>query len=627
MFLRHKLRRKDGKEHRYWSIVENRRVSGGRTVQRHVLYLGEINDSQRAAWWRTIEAFDEDGQASRQIALFPEDRAAPSLDCDVVQVRLSGLQLRRPRQWGACWLACHLWEQLLLDDFWSPRLVASRQGTRWLNVLKTLVAYRLIDPGSEWRLHRQWYEQSAMADLLGEDFALAHKDTLYRCLDKLLAHKTELFSFLRQRWETLFQAGFEVLLYDLTSTYFECDPPEAGKRRFGYSRDKRSDCVQVVIALIVTPAGFPLAYEVMAGNTADKTTLRDFIRRIEAQYGKAERTWVMDRGIPTEDVLAEMRAAETPVYYLVGTPRGRLSQLEQGFLAKPWAQVRDSVQVKLVEQDGELYILARSGARRDKEQAMRRRRLKKLIKRLHELRQQKLTRDQLLIKLGAARKEAGPAAWRIIDLQLPDKDQAVSAGDVRLSPELAEIARGASPGRQLPVAVECDGQRSSATLGVLLAVGRGGAGVQGTQGRPGDPPDLPPNRRAYRSAHLCGVPRLLPAGDAQAAAALPGARTDAEVGAGEDGGDPDGRCAPADDGWPYHRAVALHRTRSGSGDPAATVEADLARPAAPQDHRGGGSRISMIGHRVVPTLAGAAVKNQPLGRFSALGSERRANVV
>ncbi len=426
MFLRHKIRRKDGKEHRYWSIVENRRVSGGRTVQRHVLYLGEINDSQRAAWCQTIEAFDEKRQGGQQIALFPEDRTAPALNCDVVHVRLSGLRLRRPRQWGACWLACHVWDQLRLDDFWLPRLAASRQGTRWLNVLKTLVTYRLIDPGSEWRLHRQWYDQSAMGDLLGEDFALAQKDNLYRCLDKLLAHKREMFSFLQQRWKTLFQAEFEVLLYDLTSTYFECDPPEAGKRRFGYSRDKRSDCVQVVIALIVTPDGLPLAYEVMAGNTSDKTTLRDFIRRIEAQYGKVGRTWVMDRGIPTEEVLAEMRASETPMRYLVGTPRGRLSQLEQEFLTTPWAQVRESVQVKLVEQDGELYILARSGARRDKEQAMRRRRLRKLLKRLHELRQQKLTRDQLLIKLGAAKKDAGPAAWRILDIQMPGKNQAVT---------------------------------------------------------------------------------------------------------------------------------------------------------------------------------------------------------
>jgi hypothetical protein len=400
MFLRHKTRRKDGKEHRSWSIVENRRVSGGRTVQRHVLYLGEINDSQQTAWCQAVEAFDESGQRTKQVALFPEDRAAPVLDCDVVHVRLSGLRLRRPRQWGACWLACYLWDQLQLDEFWSSRLAVSRQGTRWLNVLKTLVSYRLIDPGSEWRLHRQWYDQSAMGDLLGEDFALVGKDNLYRCLDKLLAHKTALFSFRQDRWKTLFQADFEVLLYDLTSTYFECDPPDPGKRRFGHSRDKRSDCVQVVIALIVTPDGLPLAYEVMPGNTADKTTLRDFLDRIESQYGKAGRTWVMDRGIPTEAVLAEMRASETPMHYLVGTPRGRLSQLEQAFLPKPWAEVRDTVQVKLVEQHSELYILARSGARRDKEQAMRRRRLKKLIRRLHELRQQKLTRDQLLLKLG-----------------------------------------------------------------------------------------------------------------------------------------------------------------------------------------------------------------------------------
>src|SRR5438132_1308508 len=198
-------------------------------------------------------------------------------------------------------------------------------------------------------------------------------------------------------------------------------------RRFGHSRDHRSDCVQVVIALIVTTEGFPLTYEVMPGNTSDKTTLGDFLRRIEVQYGKAGRTWVMDRGIPTEAVLTEMRAAKTPTHYLVGTPRARLSQLEQDFLARPWAQVRDSVQVKLIEQDGELYILARSGGRRNKEQAMRRRRLKKLVKRLHELRQQKLTRDQLLIKLGAARTEAGPVAYRIIDIQLPGKDQPVTA--------------------------------------------------------------------------------------------------------------------------------------------------------------------------------------------------------
>jgi len=432
MFLRAKARFKDGKEHRYWSIVENRRTSGGRVVQRHVLYLGEINDSQKAAWCKTIEVFDEGGEQPRQLALFPDDRVAPVLDCEVVQIRLNQLQLRRPRQWGACWLACQLWEQVRLDDFWSEKLPPSRQGTRWLNVFKTLVCYRLIDPGSEWRLHRHWYEHSAMADLLGEDFGLVQSDKLYRCLDKLLDHKQELFGFLRQRWQALFDVRFEVLLYDLTSTYFECEVPETGQRKFGYSRDKRSDCVQVVIALIVTPEGFPLAYEVMPGNTSDKTTLADFIQKIETQYGKAQRTWVMDRGIPTEETLKAMREADPPIHYLVGTPKGRLSQLEKEFLKLPWEAVRDAVDVKLLDQGGELYVLARSAGRVDKERSMRRRRLKKLLKRLHELQAQTLTRDQLLLKLGAAKKEAG-RAYGLVDIRLPDRDQAVTPETFRFT--------------------------------------------------------------------------------------------------------------------------------------------------------------------------------------------------
>jgi DDE family transposase len=423
MFLRAKTRLKDGKEHRYWSIVENRRTQGNRIVQRQVLYLGEINDNQKAGWCKTIEVLQEGEPQLKQMAIFPEDRAVPVMDCDIVQVRLSELQLYRPRQWGACWLTCQLWGQLRLDDFWSDKLTTSRQGTRWLNVFKTLVCYRLIDPGSEWRLHRQWYEQSALADLLGEDFGLVQIDKLYRCLDKLLAHKQALFSFLRQRWQALFDVRFDVLLYDLTSTYFECDLPEEGKRKFGYSRDKRSDCVQVIIALIVTPEGFPLAYEIMPGNTSDKTTLADFLKKVEKQYGKANRTWVMDRGIPTEETLGQMRTAQTPIHYLVGTPRGRLSKLEKEFLKLPWEKVRESVEVKLLDQAGELYILSRSLGRVHKERSMRRRRLKRLFKRLRELRQQKLTRDDLLIKLGAAKKEAGHA-YRLVDLHLPAKDEA-----------------------------------------------------------------------------------------------------------------------------------------------------------------------------------------------------------
>jgi hypothetical protein len=294
MFLRFNRRFKDGKEHRYWNIVENKRCAGGKVVQRQVLYLGEINDSQREAWCQSIEAFDEGSRRHRQLALFPADHEVPACaDGYGVQVRLDGMELHRPRQWGACWLACHLYEKLELDRFWSQRLPDSRKGTKWRHILQTLVCYRLIDPGSEWRLHRQWFEQSAMGDLLHAD--CVGIDTLYRCLDKLLEHKTALFDHLRQRWQDLFGASFEVLLYDLTSTYFESSQPddENDKRRYGYSRDKRSDCVQVVIALIVTPDGFPLAYEVLPGNTADCTTLRRALQKIEAQYGKARRIWIM----------------------------------------------------------------------------------------------------------------------------------------------------------------------------------------------------------------------------------------------------------------------------------------------------------------------------------------------
>ena len=229
-----------------------------------------------------------------------------------------------------------------------------------------------------------------MADLLGEDFALVQKDKLYRCLDRLVVHKRAFFSYLKEQWEELFQSRFDILLYDLTSTYFESDPPGAGKRQYGYSRDKRPDCVQVVIALIVTPEGLPLAYEVMPGNTSDKTTLVDFLKNIETQYGKSERVWVMDRGIPTEETLAQMRQSETPVHYLVGTPRGRLSTLEKAFLAQPWEKARESVEVKLLAQGDELYILAKSTGRMHKERAMRQRRLKRLWKRLHELQRQNL---------------------------------------------------------------------------------------------------------------------------------------------------------------------------------------------------------------------------------------------
>ena len=427
MFLRKTPRKKDGKTHDYWSVVENKRVAGGRVVQRHVLYLGEINSSQAAVWRKAIEVLDDDTGHPQTLALFPEDRCAGiAPDASVVQLRLSDMRLCRPRQWGACWLAGQLWQALQLDRFWADHLPPSRKGTQWDKVLQVLVSYRLIAPGSEWKLHREWFANSAMADLLGADFGLAELHKLYACHDFLLPHKEALFSHLMARWRDLFNADFDVLLYDLTSTYFEInasDVAEGDKRRHGYSRDKRPDCPQVVIALVVTPEGLPLAYEVLPGNTADCTTLRMFLARIEQQYGRARRVWVMDRGIPTEAVLAEMRGSDPPVQYLVGTPKGRLSRLEKKLLAKPWQEARPGVSVKLLAEDRELFVFAESTERVSKERAMRKRQLKWLWKRLRELAAMEVPREEMLMKLGAARARA-PTAWRLVDIEM-DKESSM----------------------------------------------------------------------------------------------------------------------------------------------------------------------------------------------------------
>ena len=427
MFLRKTPRKKDGKTHDYWSVVENKRVAGGRVVQRHVLYLGEINSSQAAVWRKAIEVLDDDAGHPRTLALFPEDRCAGiAPDAPIVQLRLSDMRLCRPRQWGACWLAGQLWRELELDRFWADRLPPSRKGTQWDQVLQVLVSYRLIAPGSEWKLHRDWFGKSAMADLLEADFGLAEAHKLYACHDLLLRHKADLFSHLMARWRDLFNANFDVLLYDLTSTYFEINASEVAegdKRRHGYSRDKRPDCPQVVIALVVTTDGLPLAYEVLPGNTADCTTLRMFLARIEQQYGRARRVWVMDRGIPTEAVLAEMRGSDPPVQYLVGTPKGRLSRLEKQLLTKPWQKARAGVQVKLLAEDDELYVYAESVDRASKERAMRSRQLKWLWKRLRELAAMEIPREEMLMKLGAARSRA-PTAWRLVDIEM-DKESSM----------------------------------------------------------------------------------------------------------------------------------------------------------------------------------------------------------
>ena len=425
MFLRSNQRIKDGKEHRYYTVVESRRLSSGKVAQKRVLYLGEINDSQQAAWRKTLEVFDEEQQRLTPLSLFPEDRPVPADALDSVQVKLGEMKLQRARPYGNCWLGCELWRQLELDRFWAEKLPKGREAVAWSQVLELLVVNRLIDPGSEFRVHRQWFDQSAMDVLLGQDFAVAEKDRLYRCLDRVLAHKQDLFVHLQRRWQDLFAAEFDLLLYDLTSTYVEGAAEQNPKAKYGYSRDGRPDCKQVVIALVMTPTGLPLAYEVMDGNTSDKSTLRGFLDKIESMYGQARRVWLMDRGIPTEAVLAEMRTARQETFYLVGTSRSKIKQYEKKWLELPWQKVRDSVQVKLFAQDGELYVLAKSEGRQAKEMAIRRKKLARLLRKLRAMRRSCPKRDQLLMRVGAAKTDVG-RAFGFVKINLPGAGQAVT---------------------------------------------------------------------------------------------------------------------------------------------------------------------------------------------------------
>jgi len=416
MFLRSYKRKKNGKWHEYFSVVENRRVANGTTVQRTVLYLGEINSSQETTWQKTLKVFDADSGKHEQKLLFADQTVVSESEVDSIKVKLSQMQLCRPRSFGNCWLACQLWQELGLDEFWQERIDDSRSDISWSKVLKLLSVNCLVDPASEFYVHRQWFDKSAMDELLATDYRIASKDRLYRCLDRILGHKEELCIYLKSRWEDMFGIEFDVLLYDITSTYFEglCD--QNPKAKFGYSRDKRSDCRQVVIALIVTPEGFPMGYDVLPGNTLDKTTLRMFLEKVESMYGKARRVWIMDRGIPTEDVLSQMR--DENINYLVGTPRAMLAKLEDKLVDLDWKQANENVAVKLLAEDNELYVLAKSKDRRAKERAMRKYRLRKYLAGLAKLRKNCRNRDKLLERLGALKQQAGRSSG-CVDLILP----------------------------------------------------------------------------------------------------------------------------------------------------------------------------------------------------------------
>jgi transposase len=416
MFLKPHVRHKDGKRHVYYSLTESLRVSRKRVVQRTVLHLGELNTTQIERWQRTIEAVQEDGQR-RQMRLFTDrEGQVPVAAEDVAEVVLSSLVVRRPRRFGDCWVGCKLWEELGLGSFWEEALGEQRGEVPWAKVVELLTVNRLCEPRSELFIHEKWFPQTAMDLLLDGGAAVAEKDRLYRALDRMVPHKEALERHLAERWRDLFGATFDVLLYDLTSTYFEGDVEEVEKAARGYSRDHRPDCAQVVIALVVTPEGFPLSYELFEGNRADVTTLEEMLERVETKHGQARRIWIFDRGIVSEANLENLR--QRGGQYVVGTPRHQLEAYAQELLQGTWSQINDSVQVQLIAQEQETYVLARSVQRAKKEEAMRWRQVRGLMRDLLRLRRSVrkgtlVGSDKVLLRLGRL-AERWTRAWHYV---------------------------------------------------------------------------------------------------------------------------------------------------------------------------------------------------------------------
>src|SRR2546422_3681626 len=371
MFLRSNHRIKDGKDHTYWSLVETVRTPGG-PRQRTLCYLGELNGSAQARWLKTIEVFNEQGEAE-QLKLFPSHIEPPEDDPQVARVLLNQVRLERTRQFGACYLGLELWKRLELDHFFEEAIDEAPADVPWSRIAALLTINRLCAPGSELAVEQRWYPSTALDDLLGIEEGKINDTRLYRCLDQILPHKTKLERHLKDRYGALFGAEFDVLLYDLTSTYVEGAAASNPMMRRGYSRDHRPDCEQMVIALIVNSEGFPFSYETFNGNRADVSTMEVILRMVERKYGKARRIWVFDRGIVSEENLAAIR--KRGGQYLVGTPRSQMKQFETELLKEDWTRVRPEVEVKTVAipQGEETYILCRTAGRKEKEQAIRKR--------------------------------------------------------------------------------------------------------------------------------------------------------------------------------------------------------------------------------------------------------------
>ena len=369
MFLRPNYRSKDGKQHSYWSLVETVRTPDG-PRQKTLCYLGELNSSAQSRWLKTIEVFNEQGETT-QLKLFPSDVAPPADDPEVARVLVQKVRLERTRAFGACFLGWELWKQLQLDRFFEQTADGLEGDVPWSRVAAVLAINRLCAPGSELAIEQRWYPSTALEDLLGIEEGKINDTRLYRCLDRILPHKAKLERHLKQRYGELFGAEFDVLLYDLTSTYVEGAAEKNPMMRRGYSRDHRPDCEQMVIALIVNQEGFPFSYETFDGNRADVSTMEVILRMVERKYGKARRIWVMDRGIVSEENLEAIR--KRGGQYLVGTPHRQMKQFEVELLMDDWKQVRPEVEVKQVTIPGgeETYILCRTAGRKEKEKAIR----------------------------------------------------------------------------------------------------------------------------------------------------------------------------------------------------------------------------------------------------------------
>ena len=414
VFVKEHARQKDGKRHRYFSLVESIRTARG-PQHRTLAYLGELNAAAEATVRKSIAVLNREGR-EQQLELFASNADELPSGERVVQVVLDRVRWERPRDFGEIFLAHNLWQLLGLDRLLSELMPDGEEDVPWGLVAFVLAAARLIAPSSELAIEERFYPRTALDDVTGIPASKINKDRLYRALDRLHPHKSAIEAHLKSRLGSLFDEPFDILLYDLTSTYFEGVAEANPAARRGYSRDHRPDCVQVVIGLVVTKTGLPLGYELFPGNRADATTLDEMMEKMEVLYGKASRIWVFDRGIASEKNVESLRQRRGN--YLVGTPRTLLRKVERELLEENWKEVREGVEVKLVPApDGgeDTFILCRSADRRDKEAAIHDRFEKQMEERLFKLalsieRGRLRSRDELQQKLGKLKSDCSRVA-------------------------------------------------------------------------------------------------------------------------------------------------------------------------------------------------------------------------